>query len=73
MKCFYCKIEFLELRPYGPNGAMVCFACAMSTPERKSLTEKMFGYASDQSPIMILCDDGLKTPEEFEQKSLEQN
>jgi len=41
MKCFYCG-KAGDLRPYGPKGAMVCFSCAMSTPERKAETESNF-------------------------------
>ena len=33
----------VELRPYGPGGAQVCFQCAMETPERKAQTGRMFG------------------------------
>ncbi len=25
--------EIAELRPYGPGGSVVCFECAMKTPE----------------------------------------
>lgn len=42
MKCHYCD-KTDNLRPYGPRGSMVCFACAMSTPERKAETERNFG------------------------------
>lgn len=40
--CYYCKEEFdaEDLRPYGPKCALVCFACAMATPEREKETEK---------------------------------
>ena len=31
-----------DLRPYGPNGADVCFPCAMETPERKAEASSMF-------------------------------
>lgn len=38
--CEYCgKME--ELRPYGKNGAKICFDCAMK-PENKATTEAMF-------------------------------
>jgi len=29
-----------ELRPYGKNGAQVCFKCAMATPESKAEAER---------------------------------
>lgn len=41
MKCHYCD-KTSDLRPYGPRGAMVCFCCAMSTPERKAVTKHNF-------------------------------
>lgn len=41
MKCDYCSNED-ELRPYGENGAMICFDCAFATPERAATTEKNF-------------------------------
>lgn len=41
MKCHYCETTS-DLRPYGPRGAMVCFDCAMSTPERAEETTRNF-------------------------------
>lgn len=39
--CAYCgKID--ELRPYGKNGARICFDCGMKS-ENKTLTEQAFG------------------------------
>jgi hypothetical protein len=44
MNCEYCKNEFedYDLRPYGHNGALICFDCAMR-PENKAEVEKNFG------------------------------
>ena len=42
MSCFYCP-KTTDLKPYGPRGAMVCFGCAMSTPDRKAETSRNFG------------------------------
>lgn len=39
--CYYCGDVF-DLRPYGPKGSMVCFKCAMKTPERQKQTEQHF-------------------------------
>ena len=37
--CEYCnKID--ECRPYGDNGEQICFDCAMSSPERKTMAEQ---------------------------------
>lgn len=41
MKCCHCGSSESELRPYGPNGAPVCFDCAMK-PENKRNTEVQF-------------------------------
>ena len=41
MGCHYCNTS-IDLRPYGPQGTMVCFNCAMSTPERQAETERNF-------------------------------
>lgn len=38
MKCETCGSE-KECRPYGANGAMICFQCAFATPEAKARTE----------------------------------
>lgn len=32
----------IELRPYGPGGADVCFPCATETPEREQVAEWAF-------------------------------
>lgn len=40
--CYYCKSDKEETRPYGPNGADVCFGCAFATPEREKQTEEAF-------------------------------
>jgi len=41
MVCCYCGCAG-DLRPYGPRGAMVCFSCAMSSPEREAQTAQNF-------------------------------
>jgi hypothetical protein len=32
----------VELRPYGPGGADICFQCAMATPETEAQTASAF-------------------------------
>ena len=39
-QCDYCG-EIAELRPYGKNGACICFKCG-TKPENKETTETMF-------------------------------
>ena len=54
MKCHYCD-QTHDLRPYGPRGAMVCFACAMSTLERRTETERNFGIQLDAAgPVTVV-------------------
>ena len=42
MKCCYCDVDekLSELRPYGPNGAPICFDCGM---EHEEETGQQFG------------------------------
>lgn len=55
MTCYYCH-QTHDLRPYGPRGAMVCFGCAMRTPERKAETERNFGAQLDASGLIAVID-----------------
>lgn len=55
MKCHYCD-KTNDLRPYGPKGAMVCFSCAMGTPERKAETGRNFTAQLDAAGPMALID-----------------
>ncbi len=55
MTCCYCD-KTTDLRPYGPNGAMVCFQCAMASPKRKAETERNFALqvkTCGAEPIVI--------------------
>lgn len=58
MKCHYCE-KTTDLRPYGPRGAMVCFGCAMSTPERKDEASSNFGLQLEASGP-VACIDGTE-------------
>ena len=42
--CFYCKnsFEIEDTRPYGPEGAIVCFPCIMEDPDREALAAATF-------------------------------
>lgn len=37
--CTLCG-KLAELRPYGPGGARICYACAMGTPEMRAEAER---------------------------------
>ena len=62
--CCYCGLtigqldqqgDTVELRLYGPNGAWVCFCCAMATPERERQTELNFeAQLNAAGPIALL-------------------
>lgn len=74
--CHYCGkpenfpaaegTEQVELRPYGPGGAPVCFPCATETPERTAQTEDAFRAqlegAEAVSPhgVAMLTDHGVE-------------
>lgn len=46
-KCEYCG-KIAELRPYGKDGANICFECGMK-PENKDTTEKMINDLFDKA------------------------
>lgn len=66
--CCYCTQEFdpRDLRGYGPGGALTCYPCAMSTPERQATAEAAFRAlaeaAAAMSPdgIVTITDTGLQ-------------
>lgn len=47
-KCCYCAQTEDEMRPYGPGGAWVCFACATS-PDRMDETRRQMDRAFDEA------------------------
>lgn len=50
----------VELRPYGPSGALVCFECGMS-PECLATTMREFeGRLEACGPVVLLTEDGPK-------------
>jgi recombinational DNA repair protein (RecF pathway) len=59
--CVHCKEPGGPgaLRPYGKDGALVCFACAM-LPENEAQTEASLQAIFDAEPgaPMMLTDDG---------------
>lgn len=53
MKCYLCSTTE-ELRPYGPNGAWVCFDCAMK-PENRAETDRQFNAQLEAAgPVVLL-------------------
>ncbi len=57
-KCYYCGPTKEELRPYGPNGANICFPCMKATPEREEEAKNRFnqalGRASKLAPMVLI-------------------
>lgn len=55
----------VELRPYGPGGADICFECATATPEADRQTAQAFGALLDANAAIsptggvLLTEDGL--------------
>lgn len=45
MKCIYCEVsgKVKDLRPYGPGGSDICFACMKNSPEREEAAKNVFG------------------------------
>jgi hypothetical protein len=41
VKCHYCDSSD-DLRPYGPNGAPICFRCMKASPDREAAAVSMF-------------------------------
>lgn len=44
-----------ELRPYGPNGALICFGCAMK-PENRAEADRRFHEALDAAEAVSRAD-----------------
>lgn len=66
--CHYCGPTESELRPYGPGGSRVCFACATSTPEREQAAQNAFGTLLDAvgSVAPIVAIGGQEGPVPFD-------
>ena len=66
-KCYYCNTPEMSrnhLRPYGPNGALICFDCMKADPKREAEAERQFGAMLEHAGIVgdevvTLTDAGL--------------
>ena len=54
-KCAYCG-KVAELRPYGKNGANICFKCAMEDEEE---AKKQFGKILDSVETVVVVEKKL--------------
>jgi hypothetical protein len=56
--CHYCRMPG-ELRPYGPNGAPICFHCMKASPEREAAASAMFGTQLEAAgPVAVATKHG---------------
>ena len=57
--CYYCD-ETDDLRPYGPDGADICFRCMKEDPKREEEAERQFNKIAEaiHGPIVIGFPDG---------------
>lgn len=52
--CAYCKCEE-DLRPYGRDGAWICFTCAMGSDENKEEARRqLFKLLKDSNALIIV-------------------
>lgn len=62
--CFYCGTSESELRPYGPDGAPICFRCMKAAPEREAHAFRVFeravraAAAQSDDGYVVLDEDG---------------
>lgn len=69
-KCSVCNHEEdndqYELRPYGKNGALICFDCMKSSPEREAEAERQFSarldVAAEETGIAVIGTKGGPQP-----------
>lgn len=48
--CHFCNKEFdrEDVRPYGPDRALICFPCMQETPERRAAAEEVYSSLLDE-------------------------
>ena len=50
--CHYCKATAEEMRPYGPGGAELCYACMTATPEREAQARAAFSVQLEAAEVV---------------------
>lgn len=45
--CYFCSSTTAVLRPYGPGGSPICFACIKASPEREEAAALVYGALLD--------------------------
>lgn len=62
--CSICQ-QTQEVRPYGPQGALICFTCMKATPGLEEKAKKNFGILLNANEtagngLAVIDDDGLR-------------
>lgn len=55
MGCYLCGTK-IDIRPYGPKGAMICFDCMMSSKELEAEAIKNFANQLDACGDVAIID-----------------
>jgi len=76
--CHYCKRtkNEVELRPYGPGGAGLCFRCLKSTPEVEAAAGRAFAAQIEAAEaagqgVSVLTDEGPNPSTEAERRMVD--
>lgn len=55
MSCHYCGADERETRPYGPNGAPICYPCMTADPARERAAADAFRALFDiAGPVVLI-------------------
>lgn len=72
--CYVCHKDEsdpeVELRPYGPKGAFICFDCMISSPEREAEAKRQFGAQLDACGDVAVVDGSHVGPYPLEHSAL---
>lgn len=52
-ECQFCH-KMAECRPYGPNGADICYKCANATPEMRKIVDANLAATLDRADTFSL-------------------
>jgi hypothetical protein len=74
--CWFCDEIKPEMRPYGPGGHNLCFACLKATPEREAAARRAFGVQLEVAEVAgqgvsVLTERGAEPSTEHEREMLE--
>ena len=70
-KCFKCGDALSELRPYGPEGADVCFECMTSDPDLEEIAKGNFLDILGENPMILVDQDGNITVASSEEELID--